>query len=303
MATTTLDETPGLPGLYAKAALSAVADALPGPLGRGGGDRADLPDRTVRQDGARLDRDRLAAYQRVCGFRVSDDVPATYLHVRCFPLSVELMTASDFPIPLVGLVHVANTMTVHRRVGSGEALDLEVGVADLRPHRRGRVFDITAEVRPADQLEPSWTSRSTYLARGRGEGDDDAPRLEGVPGPAEGRTATAQWRVPADTGRRYARVSGDVNPIHLHPLAARLFGFRRAIAHGMWTAARALATLDGRLPQAWRYDVEFAKPLLLPATVELVTERAGDGWRLAVRSSSGPEHLRGLLAEGERGGR
>ena len=83
----------------------------------------------------------------------------------------------------------------------------------------------------------------------------------------------AVWRVPADIGRRYADVSGDHNPIHLHPLTARLFGFRRAIAHGMWSMARCLAFYEGRLPAAYTVDVRFKLPILLPATVALIRRR------------------------------
>jgi acyl dehydratase len=111
---------------------------------------------------------------------------------------------------------------------------------------------------------------------------------------APARTS-ARWRVPADAGRRYARVSGDVNPIHLSALTARAFGFPRAIAHGMWVEARALAALSGRLPDALAVDVAFRKPLLLPSTVELATARAGAGWGFAVRGREGVEHLVGTV--------
>jgi acyl dehydratase len=79
--------------------------------------------------------------------------------------------------------------------------------------------------------------------------------------------ATAEWRLPGDLGRRYASVSGDHNPIHVHPLTARLFGFPSAIAHGMWTKARALAALEGRLPHAYTVEVAFKRPILLPGKV------------------------------------
>jgi acyl dehydratase len=103
------------------------------------------------------------------------------------------------------------------------------------------------------------------------------------------------WRVPADAGRRYAAVSGDVNPIHLNPVTAKAFGFPRAIAHGMWTAARALAALQGRVPEAATLEVGFRRPLLLPSTVELVTEPAEEGWDLAVRNRKGAVHLTGTV--------
>ena len=106
----------------------------------------------------------------------------------------------------------------------------------------------------------------------------------------------AQWRVPDDAGRRYAKVSGDVNPIHLSGLTAKAFGFKRAIAHGMWVEARALAALSGRLPDALSVDVGFQKPLFLPSTVTLSTEAVDGGWDLAVRNErSGTEHMVGTV--------
>src|ERR1700723_2765123 len=74
-------------------------------------------------------------------------------------------------------------------------------------------------------------------------------------------------KAPGARGRRYGSVSGDLNPIHIHPLTARLFGFPSAIAHGMWTKARSLAALEARLPPAYTAGVAFKRPILLPGKV------------------------------------
>jgi acyl dehydratase len=236
-----------------------------------------------------VDRSHLAAYTRVCGFPVDDMLPPTYPHVLAFPLQVELMADRAFPLPLPGLVHIRNTITVRRGIDAAEPLDVRVHAERFVAHPKGAQVDLVARV--AAGGEPVWHGRSTYLARGAA-----APVADGAPAPAQppgvlDGAPAAIWRVDAGTGRRYARVSGDVNPIHLHPLAARAFGFPRAIAHGMWTAARALAALQGRLAPALTYDVAFGKPLLLPSTVELHAAPAGDGWNLDVRKRAGHVHL------------
>jgi acyl dehydratase len=100
------------------------------------------------------------------------------------------------------------------------------------------------------------------------------------------------WKLPGDLGRRYGAISGDRNPIHLHALSARLFGFKQAIAHGMWTKARALAALEP-LPDAYTVDVEFKKPIFLPGRVTF----AADNGRFVVRSAKNPDitHLEGTV--------
>ncbi|RLK60290.1 MaoC/PaaZ C-terminal domain-containing protein [Actinokineospora cianjurensis] len=234
----------GLGGLYLK--------ALTGFTKRGG----ELPARVYERVGVAVDAGHLASYSQVCGFRLSDELPATYLHVVAFPLQVRLMTDADFPFPLIGSVHVANRIVQHRPVGVGERVDLRVHVENLRPHPKGTQFDMISSA--AVDGAVVWHGTSTYLRRGPGAG---SPVQDSVPLPG------SRWSVPGDIGRRYAAVSGDRNPIHLHPLAARAFGFRRAIAHGMWSKARCLAAFEGRLPGGFEVDVRFKLPVMLPAVV------------------------------------
>jgi acyl dehydratase len=276
-----LGSTPRLPALFARAALTA--------RGRGG----DLPTTRLTRSGVTADPAEVAGYARVCGFPLADTLPPTYPHVLAFRLQVALMSDRAFPLALPGLVHVRNRIDALRPVAPGEALDLEVWAERLAHHPRGTTVDLCASVSTAGT--EVWRSRSTHLARG-------AAAPEGAPASDVDVTVgtlpegAIRWRVPDDTGRRYAGVSGDVNPIHLSGLAAKAFGFKRAIAHGMWIQARALAALSGRLPEALTVDVAFRKPLLLPSTVTLSTAPVDGGWDLAVRNAtSGADHLLGTV--------
>ena len=246
--------------LFGRASLSAIplASRLPW-VGGGGG---EVPEGALTLSDVAVDRERLAAYDRVCGFALSDVLPATYPHMLAFPLHLRLMTDGDFPLPAMGLVHIANRIVVHRPIGAGERLSLKVWATPIYPHPRGRQFMIRTEARVGDELV--WEEASTNLKRGRS--DESVPAPEAPPS-TEALPATATWRLPGDLGRRYGSVSGDLNPIHVHPLSARLFGFPSAIAHGMWTKARCLAALENRLPEAYAVEVAFKRPILLPATV------------------------------------
>lgn len=267
----TLAHPPRLGPIFARAALSRAS----------GGET--LPEVQLRLTGQRVNRGRLVSYQRLCGFGVSDTLPHTFPHLLGFGLQAELMSRRSFPLPLTGLVHVANSITVERALDADEALDIVVHAERLRPHTRGRQVDLVTHVSADGQRV--WSGRSTYLARGAG--DPDTPR-EQPPAMPAGATA-ARWSVPADLGRQYAAVSGDVNPIHLSALSAKALGFPRAIAHGMWTYARTLAALGRRVDQASTSRVWFAKPVLLPGTVDLVVDSGGTPLVAGLRSRRTPQ--------------
>jgi acyl dehydratase len=281
MSPTVVPGAPNLPALFARAALSA--------RGRSG----DLPATRLARVGVEVDPAQLAGYARVCGFPLADTLPVTFPHLLAFPLQVALMTDPAFPVALPGLVHVRNRISVLRPVAAGEHLDVEVWAERFAAHVRGATVDLCATV-SAGGAEV-WRGRSTYLARGA-TAPSGAPDADVTVSVVALDRVAAEWRVPADAGRRYATVSGDVNPIHLSSLSAKAFGFKRAIAHGMWVQARALAALSGRLPDAVDVDVAFRKPLFLPSTVTLATEQVDGGWDLAVRNAaSGAEHVVGTV--------
>jgi acyl dehydratase len=279
MPTTVLEAPPSMRQLFAKAALTA--------RGRGG----DLPDTHLARIGVAVEPGQLAGYARVCRFDLANTLPVTYPHVLAFPLQLALMADRSFPLPLPGFVHVRNRIDQVRAIGLDEPLDLEVWAERFATHRAGATVDLCASVRAGGA--EVWRGRSTYLSRGA-KAPAGAPASDVEVSVGDLSRPAAAWRIPDDAGRRYAAVSGDVNPIHLSSLTAKAFGFKRAIAHGMWVKARALAALSGRLPDAVTVDVGFRKPLFLPSTVTLATGEAGGGWDFAVRNAvNRSEHLVG----------
>ncbi|MFD4561465.1 MaoC family dehydratase [Streptomyces sp. NPDC058469] len=256
---------------------------------------AEFPRTRLVLPGVRVDLAKLAAYERVCGFATGDDaLPITYPHVLGFPLAMRLMSCRAFPLPLLGLVHTSVEITRHTAVPATGDYELTVYVDELAPHRRGTEATVTTEMRAGGEGggaggEVVWESRSTYLARHH-RADARAPEAQGAREAGEGREGgevreaqkalptVAEWRLGEDVGRRYGAASGDRNPIHLSPLTARLFGFPRAIAHGMWTAARCLAAHG--TPESAYVRAEFRAPVLLPGVVEY----AAAGGRFVLRS-------------------
>jgi acyl dehydratase len=290
-----LSGSPSMTALFARAGAAVIPGAGKLPFVSGGG--GEVPDVALVLDDVEIDHERLAAFDRVCGYSLSDSVPAAYVHILAFPLQLKLMTDGSFPLPAIGLVHIANKITQHRPVGIGERLSLRVWATELEPHPRGKQFTLRSQARVGDELV--WEEWATNLSRGGGNGKaaksgsaPDVASTEDVP-------ATATWKLPGDLGRQYAGVSGDRNPIHVHPLSAKLFGFPTAIAHGMWTKARCLAALGPRLDERFTTEVAFRKPILLPATVKFAEETRDDTIRFGVRDArKGTPHLDGVVSLG-----
>jgi acyl dehydratase len=281
MAVTVLESAPNLAQLYAKATVTA--------WGRGG----NLPDTHLARKGVSVDRAHLADYSRVCRLPLNDVLPATYPHMLTFPLQMALMSDRSFPFALPGLVHARNRIEVLRPIGADALLDLEVWAENFAQHRKGAAVDLKASVSAGGQ--EVWRSTSTYFARGA-KAPEGAPEAEIEVQVGDLSRAVATWRIPDDAGRRYGKVSGDVNPIHLSAITAKAFGFKRAIAHGMWVKARVLGALSGRLPDAMSIDVSFRKPLFIPSTVTLSTAQEDGGWDFAVRNAkSETEHVVGTI--------
>jgi hypothetical protein len=286
--------------LFARAGAAMIPGVSHVPIlgGLVGGGGREVPDLTLRLADVAIDADRLAAYNRVCGFDLRDTLPATYPHMLAFPLQLSLMTDPGFPFPAIGLVHIYNRIVQHRPIRTTERLHIAVTAAPLEDHPRGKQFSLLSEARVGDELV--WEEVSTNLRRGHGDETATAPGSE-LPS-AEELPSTATWSLPGDLGRKYGSVSGDLNPIHMHPLSARLFGFKSAIAHGMWTKARCLAALEPRLPDAFTVEVAFKKPILLPGKVEFcAADGPGEAFNVqfGVRDPrKGSSHLDGLAFSG-----
>ncbi len=299
MPTRVLDSSPRILPLYARAAAPMVpgASLLPFVPGRG----KEIPEIELEQQGVRVDTAALAAYARACGFALRETLPPTYPHVLAFPLHMAVMADGAFPFGAVGLVHLENRIVQRRPLPLGEELRIRVKPTPLQPHPKGRTFTIVTEVNAGDEL--AWEEVSTFLRRGKSGSNAVSPAKREQVRSSEGEEfsslpadvpAAAEWRLGGDLGRRYAAVSGDRNPIHLHSLTAKPLGFPGAIAHGMWTKARCMAALENRLPTAFEVEVRFRKPIQLPGVVAFASAAESEEIGFSVRDASrGTPHLDG----------
>lgn len=205
-------------------------------------------------------------YAKVCGFESSNQVPVTFPQVLAFPLHLEIFLHKSFPLPVLGLVHLRNRIRQYHALQCDDVVDIRCAITEHHVTAKGLEITLNTEIYRQNVLV--WESQTISLVRIPTPGKrvrESNPRTVSEPFDAQ-----QKWSLSGNLGRRYALVSGDANPIHLFTLSARLFGFRCHVAHGMWTKARAAATLFPLLQQeTCEITTEFNRLIFLPSDVTL----------------------------------
>lgn len=232
-----------------------------------------------------------AAFRSICGFKLGTQVPATYLQTLSMPLVLNIMSNQHFPIRALGKMHLGNKVSVLESFDIRQPVTLTASIGDSLLTSRGLEWNMDFSAKVDNQLV--WSGVSTYLLDCEtGMSRREKPKLMRGDNPQE-------WLVPNGTGRRYGRISGDCNPIHLSSFTAKLFGFKSAIAHGMWSKSRCIAALEDQLPETgYSVDVLFLRPLYLPSTVKFYTRQLETGQYFSLFNRMGEKaYLSGLISE------
>lgn len=248
-----------------------------------------LPQVEYVVDSFKVDQKHLKAYNEVCGFKNNGYIPAIYLAVLSQSLQMHMMTQEAFPFAILGLVHIRNQIKQTRKVGVNEQLMLSCKFGEVQAHDKGSQFDFITTAKVGNEVVMQGIT--TYLARQKTNGKVAAKVTESK---APAYEMQAEWNVSENTGRRYALTSGDFNLIHIHAITAKAFGFKQAIAHGMWSKAKALASLT--LPDSYEADVWFKLPMYLPSKVEFLTANEAKDIEFLIRNSKNQKpHVSGRI--------
>ena len=298
-----LTQMPSLSKLYLNAAATSARQRL-----LRNEPAVALPARALEVRGVTADLAKLTAFQHLVGKPARDVLPSGYIHALAFPVAMGVMVQEDFPLPLLGMVHLRNQVDHYASVLYTDMLTVRSWARDLAGHRAGTQVQLVVEVRNNAGTDLLWRGVSTYLAKGIYLPGLDKPATRSAGAPREAFSPpqpTAQWKLGVDTGRAYAAVSGDFNPIHLSVLSAKALGLRRSIAHGMYAASRVVSDIGSPKHEAFSWDISFKSPVFLPATVSLhIADTMADdgGWLgsefTAWNARTARVHFRGSVAAG-----
>ena len=276
--TLTFDSAPSFGPIYRRVLFGGSSKYQPG---------SPLPDIAAEWAGAQADAEKVKAYREAVGLPPGDTLPLLYPHVLTSGLHLSILSDPDFPFSLLGAVHARQHCIRHRPILISERVDAASRVADSRVVKAGIEFDVTTVLEVGGARV--WEAISTYLVRGKKFGEPQEPparaKLDDLPDGDE----VGPWQVPANMGRRYAGITGDYNPIHIADITAKLFGFKQAIIHGMWSAARSLAELGkGEEDAPTRADLLFKGPVFIRYDVKLLAGADGPATRFDLYCGSNP---------------
>lgn len=253
--------------------------------------KGNLPDISIRLEKTTLQPEALKKYNKVCGFDHTLIVPATFIHAYIFPLHTQLLCQPEVPFPLPGLIHFANSIKQHRPLYIGEEFSVVCKFGNLIAHEKGQAFEVESYIEVNGKR--IWEDISIYLYKGK-EGIGEV--LDWQQPELTENCIKESWSLHQNLGIEYAIASGDFNPIHLHPISAKLFGFERHIIHGMWSAGKILSQLEKRMSQSFEFTVSFKVPIYLPASVIFRYEKTDTGFDFdIVNNTQEKPHLKGYI--------
>jgi hypothetical protein len=160
-----------------------------------------------------------------------------YVQTLSLPMQLRMMTRSPFPFRALGLVHIANRMNVIELPACNDNLELNTYFGRLYTHKRGFVFEIHTDASKHGTVTELPVFADDSLL-------DDCSLGIVTPDILKSASEKSVLAFSENSGRQYAKVSGDYNPIHLWSVTSRLFGFKCAIAHGMYSHALSLSSLQ-----------------------------------------------------------
>lgn len=263
------DRAPSFLPIYRRLLLGRRARYTPG---------VTLPPFHATWKGARAGREPIHRYAEACGLTPGDTYPLLYPHILVSPIQIDVISRPQFPLSPMGAVHTRMHVLHHGPIDAEAAVDIDCRLSGTRVLKAGVEFEFTTELRQGGQL--LWESLSANLIRGKKFGTAEEPSpLAQLPDP-EGDLAEQHWSVPRDMGWRYAKITGDYNPIHISRLMAKFLGFDRDLIHGMWSAAKCLAQLPAAdLATPVRADLLFKGPVYMESDVTL-RRASGDSGHL-----------------------
>ena len=229
-----------------------------------------LPDICCQLNSVEIIQKQVFIFNKICLFKQPDKVAASFIFILAAPAITSVILHPSFPFKALGSIHLSNEITQHSAIAITDKMDFSVHLTQLESHAKGKV--VTFFIQATRQGKLVWCCSTKVLFLGDGDGKKKQATSE-----VHHLNYRKLWSLPSNLGRKFAANTGDRNPIHLWPITAKLFGFKRHIIHGMWSNSRIEAALAEILPEAFKLNIEFKRAIVLPNEVVFSYQPSDNG--------------------------
>lgn len=204
---------------------------------------------------------------------IGNPTPFVYIYILAQRAQAALMLQKEFTIAIPGLVHIYNRLEEVNPIDYTAPFDIETQV-DVEYKAEGSLVP-TFSVAFLQRGQVVARCNSIYLAKRKSNKPKSTTTVDN---PATKPFLSQEIVIPANAGRQYAKIAGDRNPIHTSTLLAKLFGFKRPIAHGWYLVSKIVNLCEQHQNTTYKtINVEFKSPVFLPGAIVLQVEEKPDG--------------------------
>jgi len=238
----------------------------------------EFPYLNVIMENASIDRANLLLYRNLTGYEDDGKLPVLYPHAIASPIYMFMLSQREFPLNLLGALHVKNRIISYRPISEKESFTIDVKLENSKILNNGVEFDFSVILSQRDEI--LWKGITTWFKRGNFGHSNEKLNTFDTLVPIERGKFFCELEIPEDIGKRFAKVTGDYNPIHISPFMARLFGLKKNIAHAMWFCGyvgRKLSHLKKNNPV--QIDLAFKSPIFVGSKATVISESRGENLR------------------------
>lgn len=220
-------------------------------------------------------------------FGKPDDIP-TFAFITAFRASLQCLAQAKTPSSIMGLIHLSCEFKPYNKINWLTPLNIKVTLTKCEQTGKGLLYTVVTDFYQKGKLV--LTNSNGMLDKSKKYRLENKANIDKQTLELPKLTNIANWQIKQKTAWSYALASGDLNPIHLHPILAKQFGLPNVLIHGMYNVSKTLEQLKSyNIEFNQGFKVEFNRPCFIPNNIQL--QQYEDSGEFGLFSVSGEDRF------------
>lgn len=213
----------------------------------------------------------------------------TFCVIPVFATAGAALSAPGVDVKPFSIVHGEHEIVLNGPIPTHASVRSESRISGIFDRGSGAVIELEVKTRRVDSDELLFTNYWSLFAREEGGFGGASGPVTAVAIPERDADAVVEIPILPQQAQIY-RLSGDKNPYHVDPEAARKAGFETPILHGLCSFGMVCKAaidelLGGDVTRVERYRARFAKPVLPGETIRASFWREGGRILVAAKTT------------------